>query len=374
MKHSSIVGGSSASRVIQCPASVKLCNKAPPKPSSSYADVGTLLHNVMDAILSQDKKAVELLGMKYQDAVLTQALIEDKIEVALALLDEIDPAKEMEYMTETKVHFGEVFPDVFGSTDLMGRLGDKAYIIDYKFGDGIAVSAEENKQLLFYAAAALRTPESQWVFEGVKEVELVIIQPPEIRRWVTTVDRVRQFEAELGAALKEADSPNPTLKEGDGCRWCAAKPTCPKMTGAVDRALIKDLKTVDAEMIGRYLKNAELLESWISALRELAFNMLEHDVAVPGYKLVAKRATRKWVDEDKARKYLLSVLPKEDVITESILSPAQAEKLMKKSKLALDESMITAISSGSTLAEESDARPVINNLAKQLATAMKKLN
>ena len=47
MLHSSIVGGSTAKRVISCPASVKLVAKMPPKPSSVHADRGTLLHDAI---------------------------------------------------------------------------------------------------------------------------------------------------------------------------------------------------------------------------------------------------------------------------------------------------------------------------------------
>ncbi len=51
MQHSSIVGGSTAKRVINCPGSVALVAKMPPKPSSKYADEGTLLHNVIAEIV-----------------------------------------------------------------------------------------------------------------------------------------------------------------------------------------------------------------------------------------------------------------------------------------------------------------------------------
>ena len=38
MKHSNIVGGSTAKRVMACPGSVALCDKMPKQPSSKYAD------------------------------------------------------------------------------------------------------------------------------------------------------------------------------------------------------------------------------------------------------------------------------------------------------------------------------------------------
>jgi len=374
MNHSSIVGGSSASRVIQCPGSVNLCAKAPPKPSSSYADEGTLLHGVMDEIMGSGKKPEALLGVRYEEATLTQALLDEKIYPTLALIDELDPDREMEYMTETRVHFGDFLPGVFGSTDLMGRLGKRAIVADYKMGSGIIVDAEENYQLMFYAAAAMRTEEAKWIFDGAKEIELVIIQPPEMRRWVTTFERIAQFELELDIALKLAESDNPPLKAGSHCKWCAAKPTCPKMTGAMERALKTDLKAISPELIAAYLGNAVLLEGWIKDLRDLANQMLENSVPVPGYKLVAKRGTRKWRDEAEAKKRLIELVAEDEVTETSLLSPAQAEKVLKKHKIALPEDLIVSISSGNTMAEESDPRPAIMQLGMQMRAALEKLN
>ena len=140
MQHSNIVGGSTAKRVINCPGSVALVAKMPPKPSSEHADRGTLLHNAIATIL--ESMDADVIGMKYEDQVLTQELYDDKIMVALALLDEVDPDKEMEYEVETRVDFGDLLPGVFGSTDLIGRIDDRAIVLDWKFGDGVAVTAE----------------------------------------------------------------------------------------------------------------------------------------------------------------------------------------------------------------------------------------
>ena len=103
MKHSSVVGGSTAKRVISCPGSVALCDKMPPRPSSKYADLGTLLHNVIADILDKNLPPEHFLGTTYEDQVLTQELIDDKIKPALAALDAIDPDKQMEYAVETRV-------------------------------------------------------------------------------------------------------------------------------------------------------------------------------------------------------------------------------------------------------------------------------
>jgi len=369
--HSTIVGGSTAKRVINCPASVVLCAKMPPKPSSTYADEGTLLHDAISKVLGEDKTPESLLGMKYNDQVLTQELIDTKLMGALKLLHEVDPNLEMEYAVETEVNFGEFLPDVFGSCDLIGRIGNRAIVLDWKFGDGVAVSVEENEQLMFYAAAAMRTESAKWAFDGANEIECVIIQPPMIRRWVTTKERIAQFEIELKNAVSESNKKAPKMQAGEHCRWCAAKPTCPQMTGAVDRALHTSLESLDAPRIGAYLANCDLLEQWITDLRALAFQMLENDKPVPGWKLVNKRATRQWTNETEASVKLADLGI--DAFKKSIISPAQAEKELKKLGTKLPDDLVVAVSSGSTLAREDDSRPAVVNIGKQLTAALSKI-
>lgn len=374
MQHSNIVGGSTAKRVISCPGSVALVQKMPPKPSSEHADRGTMLHDVMAEILGKDLPWDQFIGTTYEGQVLTQELFDEKIVTALEALNEIDPDNRMEYEVETRVGFGDLLPGVFGSTDLVGRIGDRAIVLDWKFGDGVVVAAEENAQLMFYAAACMRTEEAKWAFAGATEVELIIVQPPAIRRWVTTKERIAQFEQELVQAVKAAQKPDAKLAAGDHCRWCAAKPVCPKMTGAVDRALQVQLKEIDVDTLGRYLKNAELLEDWIKDLRGLALQLLEKNLPVPGYKLVQKQARRKWTDESKAKQALLEMGLKESVVVEtSIMSPAQAEKALKKRWADLPEGLVKSESSGTTLASEDDPRPAVLQIGSQLTAALSKL-
>ena len=373
-KHSSIVGGSTAKRVIGCPGSVVLCAAMPPKPSSKYADEGTLLHNVMDLILTTNQTPESFVGMEYEGIKLTQELIDEKVYPALRALDDIDPNKEMEYATETRVGFGDFLPGVFGSTDLLGRIGRRAFILDWKFGSGVAVDAADNPQLMFYAAAAMRTPEVQWVFDEVEEIECIIVQPPSVKRWVTDKKRIKAFEQELAMAVKISQLPDAPIKTGDHCRWCAAKPTCPKMTGAVDRALAVAVGDIDVMQISRYLAKADMLEQWVTDLRALAHTMLEAGVVVPDWKLVAKRATRQWVDEDQALVAMMNEgLPEDELIVSKVISPAQAEKVLKKHGKQLPADQVVAVSSGSTLVAESDPRPAVLQIGQQLSAALSKL-
>jgi hypothetical protein len=373
MSHSNIVGGSTAKRVINCPGSVALCQKVPPKPSSKYADEGTLLHNVMAELLGSDKELRHVLDMEYNGHKLTGDLVDEKVRPALDAINEIDPNAQLEFAVEQTVSFGNLLPGVFGSCDLIGRIGDRAIILDWKFGDGVAVEVEENPQLLFYTAAALRTPALDWVFKGVKEIECIIVQPPQVKRWVTSFDRVRLFERELVHAVKQAERPDAALKIGEHCRWCAAKPICPLMTGAVDRAAQTQIKELDATQLGQMLERAQMLEDWISDLRALAMQVLESGNPVPGFKLVQKRATRKWVDDERAKQALLAHLPSEDVIETTVVSPAQAEKKLKKLKLPLPDDLVVSVSTGNTMAPESDPRPAVLQIGQQLTAALSKI-
>ena len=374
MQHSNIVGGSTAKRVIACPASVKLVQQIPSKDiPNEHADRGTLLHNVIADVLEFNEAPEKYLGTKYNDQVLTEELIDEKITVALAALEEIDPTNVMAFKIETRVGFGDFLPGVFGSTDLLGRIGKRAIVLDWKFGDGVLVSAEENEQLLFYAAAAMRTEESKWIFEGADEIECIIVQPPEIRRWVTTPQRVALFEQELRRAVHESHSEAALMAAGDHCRWCAAKPICPKMTGQVERVLQTKLQALPIDQIAMQLEQADTIESYIKDLRALATQMLENGQTVPGFKLVAKRGTRQWTSEDAVDAWVDTNGLAKEAYESKLRSPAQMEKVLKKYKKELPPELVVSISSGSTLAADSDSRPAVLQIGKQLSAALSKI-
>ena len=371
MSHSKIVGGSTAKRVIACPGSVALVDKMPPRPGSSYADEGTLLHDAISQILNCDADVQALIGSELNGTVLTPELAEEKLAPALAAMDILDPACQMTYVVEATVDFGDRLPGVFGSVDLIGRVGNRAVVLDWKFGSGVPVDAEENHQLLFYAAAAIRTPATKWVFEGADDIELIIVQPPSVKRWVTTFDRVAAFERELAGSVRAAAKPNAPLVAGEHCRWCAAKPICPVMTGAADRALQQQLDTLPVDQISHYLSQAALLEGWLSDLRQLAHQMLEEGKVIPAWKLVPKRAARRWRDDAEAVTFLTAAGV--NAYTDpALLSPAQAEKALKKAKTELPANLTVAVSSGTTLAPADDPRPEVAQIGRVLSKAMLK--
>jgi hypothetical protein len=116
---------------------------------------------------------------------------------------------------------------------------------------------------------------------------------------------------------------------------------------------------------------ADRLEGWVKDVRALAQDLLENGAPIPGYKLVPKRATRQWVDELKALEAFEGLVPAEELI--EMRSPAQVEKVLKKHKVSMPPDLIVSVSSGNTLAPESDPRPAVITSSDDIRQALSKL-
>jgi len=189
---------------------------------------------------------------------------------------------------------------------------------------------------------------------------------------VTTPARVKQFEADLMLAVRAAEQPDAPLAAGDHCRWCTAKTICPVVSGAVARATRTAIKTVNVDRLAEALGQIDLLEGYIKDARDMAQQLLEAGVEVPGWKLVPKRATRKWVDDKK----VLTTLTEAGLNIEQLTdpkSPAQMEKVLKKHNVPMPSDLIVSVSTGSTLASADDPRPAVLQIGRQLTAALGKI-
>ena len=126
------------------------------------------------------------------------------------------------------------------SSDLIGRISNTAYIVDYKFGQGVRVRAiypdgdEDvlNAQAMFYAAGAHHSLRK--FLAGVDTFVLVILQPQSIEPDAEMISavavsarRTRRLHHTLPRAGQQAQSPEARLERGSHCRFCPAKPICP---------------------------------------------------------------------------------------------------------------------------------------------------
>jgi hypothetical protein len=365
-------GGSTASRTMNCPGWRQLADTQPHQGSSSFADRGTLLHNAMELIFRDDVKPESVIGMVYNDITLTEELYHEKIVPACNAVDEIFKAYGItEWGCEEKVTLAD---DAWGTCDVIGAGEVWSLVLDYKFGDGIQVSPVENDQFLFYGSGAYHTKDTADLFDDRTKAVFAVVQPnargADYSVWETTTARLRDYREPFLARVEEAKGVEPKTCAGDHCKFCPAIAVCPQKTGAAHRAQLLNPK--DLETIRESLKLANELETWITAVRKTAHEQLEVGAALRGWKLVLKRATREWVDEDKAIKYLARKLGgRKSVVVEKAITPAQAEKLAKTAKVVLSvDAMIESKSSGSTLAPADDKRPaIIGGAAMEAALA-----
>jgi len=77
------------------------------------------------------------------------------------------------------------------------------------------------------------------------------------------------------------------------------------------------------------------------------------------------------VNELKALEALEGLVPSEELI--EMRSPAQVEKVLKKHKIDMPPDLIVSVSSGNTIAPESDPRPAVLTIGSDIRRAFSKL-
>jgi len=386
------MGGSTAEQRINCPGSYQLEKKMPEKPSSDFADRGSMLHAAMELIVVDDPPDIESAEPLFDDLEgqnlgfegheITRELINDKLRPALeAWLEVKEKYGFVDWFIETQVSLERFVKGAFGTADIIavdknGRL----HVLDWKFGDGVAVDVKGNYGAGFYAAGALYDPdpELQEFTANVTGVVLHIVQPRAnyphedvLKTWETSIDWVEDIiDLAIDAAAK-ALIDDPPVKPGKWCRWCAAQTICPEYGTMGKEALEIKPDIMDPIQIAAAMHMAELLKPWIDAVYEFAQNQMEKGVSIPGYKLVQKHARRKWTDEDMAIKIMRrSKIKAADMYTKTIISPTQAEKLNKKLYSNRLAKYVESRSSGLTIVADTDNRPAVVSGVNLLAHAL----
>lgn len=361
--HSKVVGGSNAGRVLACPASIDLVAKAPPSVSSSYAAEGTALHSAMEYLLDtsvrRKRKPQDLLGLTFNKHVITQKLIDDAVAPAMEYFDKTIRDRGYPYEQEITAEFPGI-PGAFGTTDVIARpphQPERVIIFDWKFGAGVPVFAEMNPQLMFYACCVIERMKG---WRTIKLIDMHICQPlvngGDGSNTRCLID-IRQLRAFKHALIRAVTGPRTQMETGSHCRWCAAAPFCPAKKAEAAAALAWKSPLV-AEELAQAMLLAEKLEPWIKSIRDATHIALEKGATVEGFKLVEKRATRKWaIDDTQVAEYLSGYgLTEDQYAPRTIVSAPQAEKLLKPLGAKLQETKIKSESSGLTLAPASDKR------------------
>jgi len=248
------------------------------------------------------------------------------------------------------------------------------HVVDLKYGQGVVVEATGNKQLRYYGLGALLSLSREFAKE-VNTVTLTIVQPRAahaagpIRSETLPVEELIGFAGELLAAARTTQEPDAPLNPGSHCRFCPASGICPaqrehaQMIAQMDfadapLAQPRAPETMTTTELVRVLDLVPMLEHWAAAVRAHVQAKLERGDVVPGYKLVERRATRKWADETAVVEWLHGKsLGDDEIMISKLKSPAQIEKLVGKKNLPAD--FVSKVSSGYALAPDADARPEV---------------
>lgn len=363
------IGASSYYRWKACPGSVRL-SEGVPNQSSPYAQEGTVAHDLAAEMLEDFffKKGKPLIPPQYSA---------ENMEAIKVYIDYVKSeakngfcnASEGHILIEQRFQLESIHPDLFGTSDctLYFPREKKLKVIDYKHGAGIAVDVENNLQLQYYGLGALLS-----VNLPVETVELCIVQPrcdhPDgrIRNWSFNAIELLDFAADLKRDAKATEDPNAKINPGTHCRFCpaAAANVCPALREkalAVAKSEFGPVDKYDPARLKEALDILPILESWVKQVREFAYGEACHGRTPEGYKLVEKRAMRKWrVSEKEVVDELLTFVPDgTEIYKKSLLSPAQIEKQLKKDDKKTLANLIVKESSGHTLVQNSDKRPAV---------------
>lgn len=385
VQHSPI-GASSCERWWNCPGSFWLSQQAPPQETTFYAAEGTVAHGIGEFYL---RAGIPVDGQFLGDEIEQEGhviTVDEEMLDAVSLYvncinDEVQRYGLLPHQLRVEQHFtlSHIDKEAFGTSDATLHVPYHRLIVgDYKHGAGIAVSVKLNKQTLYYGLGALmELPEDERA--EIKELETIIIQPRAahldgpIRRAVYPVEWVmREWQADLFAAVRRVRSGMQYFEAGPHCKFCPALAICPEARNSVGIAAAMDFAEVPGEalcdlyqltpeQISNLLLHGEFIENWVKAVYNYARNIAECNIDVPGFKLVNRKTQRKWVDPAAVIEEL-EWLFGEDLykpVKKTIQTPNQVEALIKRHKMDVDIAHLwQRPDKGKTLARAEDARQV----------------
>lgn len=358
---------SQLSRILSCPASASAPKDSS---SSSYAEEGTMLHEVVErGLFSHSKGESWALELKKHSLTPDQySAVEECILYALDLMTELG---EYTMWLEKRVY---AYDDCDGTADLILFNDKEVHVIDWKFGAGIEVSAYENIQLMTYGVGALRELGKEGNYHLPVMIHVVQPRLNNFDTYCTSAGNLeRWLQHTLIPGIELAKSPDaPYHPSVEACRWCPIKSNCTsRVTMAFKHAEdvfeeYAKMPEIPAEKIAELITKAEEVEACIKDLKLHATKLLLDGKEVPGLKMVRGRSNRVWVDVEAAGEFLSSILDPEEMFTMKMVSPAQAEKLLDRD-LRKDDSFLSLIDKPegkATLVPESDKRQAISGGAE----------
>ena len=365
-----LLSASSAHRWLNCPPSA-LVAEMYPQQDTEFTREGTLAHEVAEVYARYHMHG----GSAKDEIEADHSIPQEMKDCALGYAEYIQEQGRIDNpvgLLEQRVDFSPWVPDGYGTADCIILQGSIMDIIDYKYGQGVAVSAEDNPQMKLYALGALN--DYGFAYD-IKKVRLHIYQP--------RINNISVAEIEVTELMDWAENevkPKAALAaKGEGeyhsgtwCKFCPHAGRC----RALNAACVEYVEThgVRAEVpvlapfeVAKVLEMEPMISLWLKKVKAQAMNTLMDGGEVPGYKVVeGKMGNRKWRDELKVAEALKAVGYSTEEFTETVLlSPAAMDKALGKKKVAeLLSEFIDRSPGAPTVVPVSDKRPAYDRLAE----------
>ena len=363
-KHA-LLSASSADRWLHCPPSARLSESYEDK-GSDYAAEGTDAHSLCEYKLKM------ALGMKADDPTeslswFNQEMNDHATGYAVYVLEQVEAAKETcsdpVVLIEQRVDFSRWVKQGFGTADCIIIADGTLQIIDFKYGLGVLVSAEENPQMICYGLGALE------IFDCLYEIDTVRMTIYQPRR-----ENISTYELSRENLLRWADE---TLKPaadlafaGDGnflcgewCGFCKAKNACRARAKANLELAKYEFKLpplLTDEDVEEILSKVDDLVAWASDIKDYALQQAISGKVWTGFKLVEGRSNRKYINDA-----AVAAAVEEagfDPYEQKLLGITAMQKLLGKSRFEeVLAGLIEKPQGKPTLVPESDMRPAMNN-------------
>jgi hypothetical protein len=366
-----LLSASGASRWIACSPSARLEESFENK-SSSFAEEGTLAHEFAELMLKNQTGL--LLDTEFEGEIAPHRknkFYSEELEGYVQkhvdyVIEQFTEAKRLTpdavLLIETKVDITHLIEEGFGTCDVIIIADGVLEVIDLKYGMGVRVEAQENKQLMLYGSGAL---EAYDILYDIHTVRLTITQPrlDSISSWEISADDLRKWGEEVvkPAAIKAYAGEGEQVT-GDHCKFCRASARCKAQAdlalSTAQEAFREPQLLTDDELVGIYAKIPNI-DAWLKKVSAYMYEEALEGKKWSGYKLVDGQNRRAWSDEEEARRILKIDYVDEWILTEPKLKGiTEIEKLVGKKEFnALLGDVVMHKKTSPSLVPESDKRP-----------------
>ncbi len=372
MSEHALLSASSSKKWINCPPSARLEEQFPDT-ATVYAREGTLAHHIAE--LKVRKYFIEPMTQRTFNSRLKKLQKEElykpeMLEHTDVYLEYIKGAalecKSKPFVAvEKRLDYSEVAPGGFGTGDCILISGDTLHIIDFKYGSGVAVYAENNTQMMLYAMGAIKAYSMLYT---INNIEMTIVQPRlnNISEYSISAVELNEWAKSIKPIAELAYKGEGEFKDGDWCRFCRANAVCRKQSEnitALEAFGDKLPPLLSDNEVGGLLEKVIKLEKWAKNIKEYALNAILDGKEIPGWKAVISRKCRAFTDTEKAFKAITEKGYDESLLYErKPLSLTNIEKLMGKKEFNDVLSEYITMSQGQpTLAPLSDKRESYTN-------------